>query len=236
MSERKTRVKTGCRSCRVRRVKCDERKPTCERCEKANIVCNGYEAPKIVPLKRQALHTTSPTTESKSSDGFNPEVAVWNLSIDKTSSEKALVSNLGEDDLLPTQHLPSQSPHRRAQEALAYQQYANKTAKLLFHEGHLDYWKGFILARAWELEFVFDAVVALGSMHRAVLLLSESNTRALVVDTQILAFEAYGNALKEVHQICADDGNLNHEVLIATLILFTYFEVRYEGEIRTTAC
>jgi hypothetical protein len=32
----------GCRTCRRRRVKCDERHPTCERCEKGSFDCEGY--------------------------------------------------------------------------------------------------------------------------------------------------------------------------------------------------
>lgn len=32
----------GCRNCRRRKVKCDERKPGCERCERANRDCEGY--------------------------------------------------------------------------------------------------------------------------------------------------------------------------------------------------
>lgn len=32
----------GCRTCVRRRVKCDKRRPTCERCEKGNFECGGY--------------------------------------------------------------------------------------------------------------------------------------------------------------------------------------------------
>ncbi|KAJ5248774.1 hypothetical protein N7468_000225 [Penicillium chermesinum] len=32
----------GCKTCRRRKVKCDEEKPTCSRCRKANIKCEGY--------------------------------------------------------------------------------------------------------------------------------------------------------------------------------------------------
>ncbi|KAH8879277.1 hypothetical protein GQ53DRAFT_849731 [Thozetella sp. PMI_491] len=34
----------GCGTCRQRRVKCDERKPTCFRCEKARRICTGYRS------------------------------------------------------------------------------------------------------------------------------------------------------------------------------------------------
>ncbi|CAG9984358.1 unnamed protein product [Clonostachys byssicola] len=38
----KPKVRTGCVSCKIRRVKCDEQKPTCERCSKDGFSCDGY--------------------------------------------------------------------------------------------------------------------------------------------------------------------------------------------------
>ncbi|KAM3155336.1 hypothetical protein ABEW05_004142 [Botrytis cinerea] len=37
-------VKTGCNSCKTRRVKCDETKPACMRCQNFGRVCDGYPA------------------------------------------------------------------------------------------------------------------------------------------------------------------------------------------------
>ena len=42
------RAKTGCFSCRKRRVKCDEAKPECQRCKSANVHCEGYPAKKVL--------------------------------------------------------------------------------------------------------------------------------------------------------------------------------------------
>ncbi|KAK2059145.1 hypothetical protein LY76DRAFT_615956 [Colletotrichum caudatum] len=39
----KPKVRTGCRTCKVRRVKCDEARPTCERCRKVGMACDGYD-------------------------------------------------------------------------------------------------------------------------------------------------------------------------------------------------
>ncbi|KAG5944851.1 hypothetical protein E4U53_006808 [Claviceps sorghi] len=36
------KVRTGCLTCRNRRVKCDENKPTCLRCSKSGLHCQGY--------------------------------------------------------------------------------------------------------------------------------------------------------------------------------------------------
>lgn len=39
---RRPKVRTGCVTCKTRRVKCDERKPACARCESAKVTCQGY--------------------------------------------------------------------------------------------------------------------------------------------------------------------------------------------------
>lgn len=39
----KRRTRTGCLTCRKRRIKCDERKPTCFNCERSKKVCLGYQ-------------------------------------------------------------------------------------------------------------------------------------------------------------------------------------------------
>ncbi|KAJ3485029.1 hypothetical protein NLG97_g6907 [Lecanicillium saksenae] len=40
------KVRTGCISCKKRHVKCDEAKPSCNRCLKWSGVCGGYEPPR----------------------------------------------------------------------------------------------------------------------------------------------------------------------------------------------
>ncbi|KAJ4265998.1 hypothetical protein NW762_003971 [Fusarium torreyae] len=51
MSDRKrntqgrTKVKTGCATCRIRKIKCDEGKPYCQKCVKTDRKCDGYESP-----------------------------------------------------------------------------------------------------------------------------------------------------------------------------------------------
>ncbi|KAG9811955.1 hypothetical protein KCU68_g20467, partial [Aureobasidium melanogenum] len=37
------RSKTGCKTCRRRKKKCDEARPGCQNCAKNNIICGGYE-------------------------------------------------------------------------------------------------------------------------------------------------------------------------------------------------
>ncbi|KAL1578141.1 Zn 2 -C6 fungal-type domain-containing protein [Candida albicans] len=49
----KRRTRTGCLTCRKRRIKCDERKPTCFNCERSKKSCLGYQdLSKLPPRKR----------------------------------------------------------------------------------------------------------------------------------------------------------------------------------------
>src|SRR6187402_3174701 len=58
------RTRTGCATCRKRRLKCDETKPTCTRCRTANFVCDGYEQPRNItkPLSIQGSASPNPSS------------------------------------------------------------------------------------------------------------------------------------------------------------------------------
>jgi hypothetical protein len=42
-----TKTRNGCKTCKKRRVRCDETKPVCNRCTSLNKVCEGYEPPQV---------------------------------------------------------------------------------------------------------------------------------------------------------------------------------------------
>lgn len=66
-----SKVRTGCITCKERRVKCDEVKPTCLRCTRAGQTCKGYRSPlsearppKAGPVKRRLLPRQTPIQSS----------------------------------------------------------------------------------------------------------------------------------------------------------------------------
>lgn len=60
-SSRMTRVKTGCVTCRIRRVKCDERKPECNKCSSTGRACDGYST---LPFSRRDLTRAADSSSS----------------------------------------------------------------------------------------------------------------------------------------------------------------------------
>lgn len=66
----KRRTRTGCLTCRKRRIKCDERKPHCFNCERSKKVCLGYECTNQKTKKRDhesdsKLEETTPLPNSE---------------------------------------------------------------------------------------------------------------------------------------------------------------------------
>ncbi|KAI4750505.1 hypothetical protein E4T52_16938 [Aureobasidium sp. EXF-3400] len=72
---RKLKVRTGCITCKIRKVKCDEEKPSCKRCTDARRKCDGYaiqperkSVKSAAPSDRAVVHSTqnrpSPPTTS----------------------------------------------------------------------------------------------------------------------------------------------------------------------------
>ncbi|KAJ6286659.1 hypothetical protein J3E71DRAFT_357659 [Bipolaris maydis] len=66
-NRRKTRasnpkVRTGCKTCKIRRLKCDETRPVCQRCEKARVACDGYSSTNQQTLVAKSKPNTVPAS------------------------------------------------------------------------------------------------------------------------------------------------------------------------------
>ncbi|KAI5953876.1 hypothetical protein CANMA_004715 [Candida margitis] len=61
-SKLRTKSRNGCITCKKKRLKCDETKPTCLNCNKKSIVCGGY----ATNFKWKSFNESKPTINSKS--------------------------------------------------------------------------------------------------------------------------------------------------------------------------
>ncbi|KAH8899442.1 hypothetical protein GQ53DRAFT_741568 [Thozetella sp. PMI_491] len=64
----------GCKLCRARRIKCDERKPFCMRCEKSKRQCPGYRDPFETKIRDETAATINKFAGRAPRDGVHPEL------------------------------------------------------------------------------------------------------------------------------------------------------------------
>ncbi|EHK17302.1 uncharacterized protein TRIVIDRAFT_205900 [Trichoderma virens Gv29-8] len=227
----KRRRRTGCLTCRARHVKCDERKPECERCETGNIECAGYLPKKQVQVResqrRGNRHGASSALSNTQS--LSPDFASSSASLGEALNyPHHLFRNDGLPLVgLPSNPRPSQRPLSGAREVLAYHQFLFRTLPVLFPADHMWFWRDRLCEEAWGIEYLYMMFSSLGSMHRALLMMSMpgENDQDRGLDTKVIAIQSYTLALQELSRNFEEAKKIQ-DILISTLILMAYFEVR----------
>lgn len=203
---RNKRRRTGCLSCRQRHVKCDERKPSCERCEAANIVCAGY------PQMRR----------------IEPEPRIQRKAVLPTDTQRSVVGHVCGSSLasLPNSPRPDQSPGSGARHVLGYHHFLSKTLPLLFPSEHMYFWRDVLCQEAWGSEYVHFTLTALGNLHRAVIMMAacEETVQQAGLNEKLSAVQQYTQALQELANHL-DDARSVPKVLVGVLCLMAFFEV-----------
>ncbi|KAH8893092.1 hypothetical protein GQ53DRAFT_122989 [Thozetella sp. PMI_491] len=60
LQQKKKKSRTGCTTCKIRKVKCDEEKPACRRCTSTGRVCDGYAVVREYDSLRHKTQSTCP--------------------------------------------------------------------------------------------------------------------------------------------------------------------------------
>ncbi|KAJ9601879.1 hypothetical protein H2200_013628 [Cladophialophora chaetospira] len=209
----------------------DEGKPTCERCNAANVECAGYEQRRQIEPQpsRTDNASTSATPRSAAVPGVSASASP-NYTIRHANSFATVYPKFRTDGLpliaLPTNPRSDQRPHARARDILAYQQYLFRTLPLLFPAEHLHFWRDRLCEEAWDIEYIFLTIAALGGVHRAVLMMStpSKHDTSRGLDTKVIAVQTYTEALQRISELSLKtDDSL--DVFVAALVLLAYFEV-----------
>ncbi|KAE8453524.1 hypothetical protein EG329_010385 [Mollisiaceae sp. DMI_Dod_QoI] len=75
---KRPKVKTGCVTCKIRRVKCDETRPECLRCQKfGRGYCDGYESTRGDPPEKKSILPKSISIIHKPSPKRDPVIQVF---------------------------------------------------------------------------------------------------------------------------------------------------------------
>lgn len=205
------RVRTGCITCRKRRIKCDEARPACDRCRTANFHCEGYEEPRSVlsedPDRRRSLKSvvklqtsTPPTSPPSGAD----------------------VSSL---DMV--EELPWRSTNWRYDKLPLFHHFVTSTATRIFSADHVAFWRDRVAQMSFSIEGVYEALLAVGATHHASLLSCSKTNFQEIKRLRVQGLSAYGRA---VRLLAADiqgqgKGRTDPQAVLIVLLLCTYFEV-----------
>lgn len=219
------RVRTGCLTCRKRRVKCDESKPICKRCIKANVICDGYQKKRFIPSPKPAITTPQQTeteteteAETTSTSDFEFASPSSPRSVRRSSSPR-----------LPLPGPVSSFPRKRDRSELAfYHHFITSTAPRLFDFDYIAFWRDHVGSMAWENDVVFEAVLAVGGIHQAYLLSASELTADSMMRSKVFGLRSYGETLRLMASYTNRDGctHMQPAVAIVAVVLLAYCEVR----------
>jgi hypothetical protein len=172
------KTRTGCTTCKIRRKKCDEKKPTCRRCEEDKFSCDGYPTPRARTVDRNArvnLRTSQPeesalekslfTQHSEDADGLglDSETVLVLPNEALMSSKNAVLVRWPVHDSRPSDILfePSLPWTKTSVDQDFTQHFLQRTAPLLSSTRRWRYfWSSVVPQAAWENDSVRHAMVA----------------------------------------------------------------------------
>ncbi|KAI6085910.1 hypothetical protein F4821DRAFT_141285 [Hypoxylon rubiginosum] len=166
------KVRSGCVTCKTRRVKCDERKPLCLRCEKSGHLCAGYEDASAAKRGKE----TPPAAASA--------ISKRNAIIRPKSLQPCRVIDVMQPSSLGVTLPASLTPsYLDSSDAPFFERFSSQIIKDIASWCTANIWKG-ILCQVMRDECIQHASLALAAMLLAVEKSSDSNCLSSVPLTQ----------------------------------------------------
>ncbi|KAL5332553.1 fungal-specific transcription factor domain-containing protein [Aspergillus crustosus] len=242
-----SRVRTGCWTCRDRRIKCDETRPVCRRCERLNIacgygvrliwhdesiargVCHGREA---VWSKRKHTSPRRPSHKKEDEEGQqlnkNCESREW-MFLNTSNTDLEIYFNLQpkseglETELLPLYFspalttLPSTSRYQYDSALLSYFDHIICSSSTLVDDAHCNPYRHLILPMAMSSAGLYHATLAIAA---STLRLSNSSYR-------LPALEHHHRALGHLRTLLAQDewDDTELDEMTGLVLMLCWFEI-----------
>ncbi|KKZ64425.1 hypothetical protein EMCG_09583 [[Emmonsia] crescens] len=185
--KRRARTRSGCLTCRIRRVKCDEAKPSCFRCISTGRKCDGY-APE--PLSRTQLAIVL------------REQSQQKLMWGRQSSDSSSIQSLQHSSWLN---------YANETEKRYFDLFRSDTARISGGLFSPVFWESLVLQVSHRELAIKHGIIALGALHRRFQLESTDSTAYLdkiEVAHELVqyAMEHYGQAVGYAKKLIADVG------------------------------
>ncbi|KAH7139380.1 hypothetical protein B0J11DRAFT_516671 [Dendryphion nanum] len=192
----KLRVKTGCETCRIRRVKCDETKPECNRCTKTGRTCAGYK------------HAAKSRDQSPAAAASfrNPSFLV----VPQKASPSTIPRN------------PSRSISPEASENRSFFYFQTHTLPKWTEFFDSELWSQKILQLSHTEPAIKHGILALSTLHERF----ESTTPIFTASSKDFAFVQYSQAVTHSNDLLKAhaQGRADLEKVLIACIIFTCYE------------
>ncbi|KAI1013826.1 hypothetical protein LB503_010558 [Fusarium chuoi] len=201
---RAPKVRSGCRTCKIRHLKCDERKPTCFKCEKDKRTCDGYLNPP----------ESKPRTKS---------LALHRKQYDLISRRLATASKL----LVPAALSP-ETFGSTIELDLCHHFRTYTVSELASSLNAMSFWHVYALPLSQTSKPVKAAIGALGGAHKAFKLQTQTDslTQSLAQSYEIASIQQYNNAIR-VMQEYMNSPDKDFQVILTCCLIFICTESLY---------
>ncbi|PVH72063.1 hypothetical protein DL98DRAFT_470943 [Cadophora sp. DSE1049] len=200
-----TKSKTGCRTCKIRRVKCDESRPGCRNCCSTGRKCDGYGVWTTINI---------PTTKEVAPVVQNEYPRPGNDIPTGTCNMTVLLS----------------LPKLNDEEKICFDFFRSTTVVKLPGVFYSHFWQELVLQACVAEPAVMHAVIALGSAHR----IEEESLRprgAIAPDRnelnrrEVFTIQEYSKAISALRNRKTEDKNASLRVVLITCVLFVTLDL-----------
>lgn len=189
------RKRTGCITCRIRKIKCDETKPNCQKCTSTGRTCDGYS---VLPFSRTELHAASQRSQSPAKT-------------DGTSGQSS--------SLIP--RLVTDESFRTVAEKRYFQFFRNCTVASTNLTVDSRFWDSLVLQACDAEPAIKHTILTLASYHNSVI---AKDDRDISRQHLAYSERQYQQALGEAKQLIETPSNKHIDRILMVCILFIVFE------------
>ncbi|KAI4124592.1 MAG: hypothetical protein LQ347_005681, partial [Umbilicaria vellea] len=199
------KVKTGCNTCKIRRVKCDEQKPECFRCRETGRKCDGYATE---GLTSRVKNLNSPDLAR---DKFTTPLERGFFLFSMPGS---IASNSISFDL------PGSGKERRS-----FHYFRNQTIPDLSGYFQSGFWDRLVLQFCHAEPAVRHALIALGAVHETFKTIGDYATKTGRNEWECrFSLQQYNRAITKLRKHLSTKGHQSVEVALICCLLFICFE------------
>ncbi|RDW64682.1 hypothetical protein BP6252_10333 [Coleophoma cylindrospora] len=190
------KVRTGCRNCKIRRVKCDEGQPGCQKCWKYGIYCSGYPCP------------------SKSHQAESRDLAP--MGNGSQISLRAIRPRHVDPAHLTL--LPFPGGKKDEMESRYFNYYLEDIASKIGGPGFSDLWVKVIPQVGDTHPYIAQAMVALGALSRS----RQVQDKAQQIQHREYALAKHIESLSKMRKVLSQDGYDKRMAMHACLLVFCF--------------